>query len=93
MKKWIEEDWEFEITVKAVKECRLGMEPGDSFRCQYECPGGFCPKTMPVLYALCGIIRCGGSFQARGSQSDTEIDFPCADGCVIFHVKAIRLKK
>ena len=45
------------------------------FQRRPEAPAGFCPKTMPVLYTLCEIIRCGGSFRARGSDKDYEIDF------------------
>ena len=92
MKKWIVEDWTFEITAVrgTAADCRLGIEMGDVFLSQYECPAGFCPKTMPVLYTLCEIKRCGGSFRLRGSPSDDEIDFPCADGCVGFHLRAIR---
>ncbi|MEA4824350.1 MAG: TIGR04076 family protein [Clostridiaceae bacterium] len=95
MKKWITEDWTFEITAVKGKaeQCRLGIEEGDVFRCQYECPAGFCPKTMPVLYTLCEIMRCGGSFRLRGSDTEHEIDFPCADGCVEFHLRAIQERR
>ena len=57
MHKQLEEDWRFEITVIRgdAKLCRLGLESGDLFTCGYECPAGFCPKTMPVLYTLCEI--------------------------------------
>ena len=90
MKKWIVEDWEFTISVKSgeASHCRMGLETGDIYRCQYEVPAGFCPKTMPVLYTLCEIIRCGGSFRARGSDKDYEIDFGCADGPVRFRLSA-----
>lgn len=91
MKKCIVEDWLFEITVTKAKPCRLGFEAGDRFTCTYECPTGFCPKTMPVLYTLCEIIRCGGDYKLRGSESSLEIDFPCADGCVDFHLVAKHL--
>lgn len=93
MRKWIEEDWEFTVTVVkgAAEQCRLGFEQGDQFVCQYEVPAGFCPKTMPVLHTLCEIIRCGGSFRARGSDRDDEIEFGCADGMIRFRLKARRL--
>lgn len=95
MRKWIEEDWEFTVAVTEGEawQCRLGFEKGDSFICQYEVPAGFCPKTMWVLYTLCEIIRCGGSFKARGSNLDYEIDFKCADGPVQFRLTARRLTK
>lgn len=90
MRKWIVEDWQFTITVKSgrAEDCRLGFEAGDQFICEYAVPTGFCPKTMPVLHTLCEIIRCGGDFIHRGSALPHEIDFPCADGAVIFHLSA-----
>ena len=51
-----------------------------------------CPKTMSVLFTLCEIIRCGGSFKARGSDKDHEIDFGCADNCIQFHLEAKKLR-
>lgn len=86
MNKWISEDWEFTISVVSGKaeHCRLGFETGDTFQCQYEVPTGICPKTMPVLYTLCEIIRCGGNELSRGSKKEYETDFPCADGEINF---------
>lgn len=51
MKKWITEDWEFDIIVTKGKaeNCRMGFEAGDKFLCKYECPAGFCPKTIPEI--------------------------------------------
>lgn len=94
MRKWIVEDWEFTITVIKghAEQCRLGFEENDKFTCKYEVPTGFCPKTMPVLYTLCEIIRCGGSFKARGSDKDNGIDFSCADGYITFRLEAKKLE-
>lgn len=94
MKKWIKEDWAFEITVTKGKaeECRMGFETGDRFTCEYECPAGFCPKTMHQLYTLCEIIRCGGDFRLRGSNAPYEVDFSCADGPIQFHLTAKPVK-
>jgi len=91
MKRWIVEDWEFEVTVTRAQPCRIGLEVGDRFSFEYACPGGFCPKTMPVLHTLCEIVRCGGNYLLRGSKQPYEIDFPCADGCVVFHLVARHL--
>ena len=90
MKKWIIEDWEFTITVKEgeAEHCRLGFEKGDVFTCRYEVPTGFCPKSTAALYTLFEIIRCGGNFRMKGSGKEYEIDFPCADGCICFHLTA-----
>lgn len=91
MKKWVVEDWEFEITVIKAEQCRMGFEVSDRFTCKYECPSGFCPKTMPILYTLCEISRCGGDYKLRGSKLSNEIDFQCADGCIEFHLVAKHL--
>ena len=90
MHKWITEDWQFTITVQSgrAENCRLGFETGDEFTCEYAVPAGFCPKTMSVLHTLCEIIRCGGDFTHRGSDKPFEIDFPCADGALLFHLAA-----
>lgn len=86
MKKWLEEDWEFEIEVirGTAQECRLGFEKGDKFFCQYECPTGFCPKTMPVLYTLCEIVRrlCCNHKMDKGRAD------PCALVCEFAAVSA-----
>lgn len=95
MKPWIREDWEFTITVKdgCASRCRLGLETGDAFTCRYAAPGGFCPKTMPALHTLCEIVRSGGDLRLKGSGNALEIDFPCADGPVLFHLAARRIDK
>ncbi|MEN6472047.1 MAG: TIGR04076 family protein [Clostridiaceae bacterium] len=89
-KKWLEEDWEFEITVinGEAEQCRMGLEKGDKFYCKYECPSGFCPKTMALLHTYCEIARCRGDYRLRGSKASNEIDFPCADNCIEFHLVA-----
>lgn len=94
MKKWLQEDWRFEITVVAgrAEDCRMGLEKGDHFACGYECPAKFCPKTMALLHTYCEIARCGGDYRLRGSGTRGEIDFPCADHCITFHLKAIPLR-
>lgn len=94
MHKWIVENWQFTITVTdgQAKNCRLGFEKGDEFQCEYAVPSGFCPKTMPVLHTLCEIIRCGGDFTHRGSDKSYEIDFPCADSMITFHLTAKKVE-
>ena len=93
MRQWMTEDWQFTISVSegTAEKCRLGFETGDEFQCEYAVPSGFCPKTMTVLHTLCEIIRCGGDFTHRGSDKPYEIDFPCADGVVRFHLSARKL--
>lgn len=65
MKRWMTEDWEFEIA--GARDCRPGFEEGDRFIFQYGCPAGFCPRTMAEIYTWCEVIRCGGDFTYRGA--------------------------
>jgi uncharacterized repeat protein (TIGR04076 family) len=99
MKKWIDEDYSFTITVidgiwgpydtHVRIGCRNGHEIGDTYTCQYGCPepvngeGGFCTKTVQKLYEIEEAIRHG--------KSPTEVDFKCADGCVTFRLQAENL--
>jgi uncharacterized repeat protein (TIGR04076 family) len=90
MKKWVVEDWEFELTAIDGKagHCRLGLEKGDKFVFQYECPAGMCPKIMAQLYTWCEVIRCGGDFTYRGEKEKYEMGMSCPDHCIMFHLKA-----
>ena len=94
MKKWLKEDWTFEITVVEgeARRCRMGMEKGDVFHCSYDCPAGFCPKTMAQLHTLCEIVRCGGDLRLRGSSERDSIEFWCADHVIRFRLKAIPMQ-
>jgi uncharacterized repeat protein (TIGR04076 family) len=98
MKKWINEDYRFTITVigdgygnVCHLGCRNGHEIGDTYTCQYGCPepvngeGGFCTKTMQKLYELEEAVRRG--------KSAEQVDFTCADGCVTFRLQAENLAK
>ena len=95
MQKWCTEDWQFELTVIKGKaeHCRLGLEKGDKFVFSYGCPAEMCPKTMMTIYTLCEVIRCGGDFTYRGEKERYEINIPCADGCIQFHLKAIPINR
>ncbi len=88
MHKTIVEDWEFDIEVIRAGKCRMGFETGDRFTCRYECPGGFCPKSMAALHALCEAARAGGDYRLLGGRTKNEIDFSCADGVVTFRLVA-----
>lgn len=88
MNKTIIEDWEFNITVVRQNPCRMGFETGDVFYCQYECPTGFCPKTMATLHSLCEVARAGGDYTLLGGKSKHEIEFSCADGVILFGLSA-----
>lgn len=94
MKKTIVEDYEFTIEILSVNECRMGFEKGDKFTCKYECPAGFCPKTMSKLHTLCEVVRAGGDLRLLGgplSDSPMSIKFTCADGPVMFRLDGKKL--
>ena len=95
MKKWIVEDWEFELNATDGKagHCRLGIEKGDKFVFQYACPAGFCSKAMSQVYTWCEVIRCGGDFTYRGCKEKYEMDMSCPDHCIEFHLKAYPINR
>ncbi len=95
MKKWVKEDWQFELTVIEGKaeDCRVGLEKGDSFVFSYECPSGMCPRVMTELFTWCEVIRCGGDFTYRGMKKKYEMDFPCPCQCIRFRLKAVPINR
>ena len=95
MKKWVVEDWGFELTAIEGKasHCRLGLEKGDKFTFSYECPEGMCPRVMAHVYTWCEVIRCGGNFTYRGSKEKYEMDLVCPCDCIHFHLKAIPINR
>jgi uncharacterized repeat protein (TIGR04076 family) len=92
MKKWYPEDWRFKIEVLRVgkenkaEECRLGLEPGDTFECAYETPGGFCPTSFIKIFPGMEAVRCGGDLRNLGGKDLGEITFVCPDGAVLFRL-------
>jgi uncharacterized repeat protein (TIGR04076 family) len=88
MKRWYQEDWRFRISVLQVgnrdraKDCRLGFEPGDTFECSYECPTGFCPKTLLKVFPLMEAVRSGGDLRNLGGSGPAEMEIICPDGVV-----------
>lgn len=95
MKKWVTEDWEFKLTATDGKagHCRLGLEKGDKFVFQYECPAGMCPKAMIQVYTWCEVIRCGGDFTYRGNKEKYEMYMSCPDQCIQFHLRAYPINR
>ena len=95
MKKWVVEDWGFELTVTEGKasHCRLGLEKDDKFTFSYECPAGICPRVMAQVYTWCEVVRCGGNFTYRGSKKKHEIDLVCPCDSIHFHLRAIPINR
>lgn len=95
MKKWVVEDWAFELTAADGKagDCRLGIEKGDRFTFSYECPAGMCPRVMTEVFTWCEVIRCGGHFTHRGFPNKYEMDLPCPCRSILFHLKALPINR
>ena len=98
MKRFIKEDFTFQITVidgkknsKGVIDCRNGHEIGDTYCCQYGCPADFCQKSMLKAFPLMEAIRAGGDLRNLGGDSATSIRFCCPDGVVAFQMDAEKL--
>ena len=79
MNKWILEDWAFTVEVVDgnAKNCRLGLETGDTFCFEYETPQGFCPRALSEIFTWCEVIRCGGDFTYRGVKEKYVMEIPC----------------
>jgi len=96
MKKWYTEDWSFRIDVLRVgkenkaEECRLGLEPGDTFTCAFETPTGFCPTSFIKIFPSMEAVRCGGNLQNLGAKCPSEMTFLCPDGAVLFRITGKR---
>jgi uncharacterized repeat protein (TIGR04076 family) len=90
------EDWHFKIEVLKVgkenkgEECRLGLEPGDVFACDYETPGGFCPTSFIKVFPVMEVMRCEGDLRCLGASESNEMDLICPDGVVSFRISEIK---
>ena len=105
MKKWYEEECQFEIEVTGFLRgdhtehyCRNGEEIGDKYTCTYGCPVneqgyGICPKMMQLLFADMQAVRSGGDLINVGVKEKDVKEYVCPDGCVCFQMTAIRTGK
>ena len=103
MKKWYDEEYEFEIEVTGFLRsdytegyCRNGEEAGDKYTCTYGCPvnadgQGICSKVMMLMFPIMEAVRSGGDLQNIGGDSEYSKDVVCPDGCVIFRLTAKKL--
>ncbi len=100
MKKWYNEEYEFEIEVigflrgnKTERFCRNGEEIGDKYHCTYGCPVnqqgyGICSKVMMMMFPIMEAVRSGGDLMNIGGDSSTSKVVVCPDGCVMFRLTA-----
>ena len=100
MKKWYEEEYEWDIEVtgylrgdKTEGYCRNGEEIGDKYKCTYGCPvnedgEGICSKVMMLMFPIMEAVRSGGDLENIGGSSKYIKDIVCPDGCVLFRMTA-----
>ena len=103
MKKWYDEEYEWEIEVKGFLHgnttenyCRNGEEIGDKYTCTYGCPvnsqgQGICSKVMMMMFPIMEAVRSGGNLENIGGDSKYTKAVVCPDGCVLFKMKAKKL--
>lgn len=104
MKKWYDEEYEWEIEVTGFlrsdhteRYCRNGEEIGDTYTCTYGCPvntegQGICSKVMTVMFPIMEAVRSGGDLKKIGGSDVYTKDVVCPDGCVMFKMKAKKLE-
>lgn len=102
MKKWYDEEYEFEIEVVGFRQgnctenyCRNGEEIGDKYTCTYGCPvnkggQGICSKVMLMMFPIMEAVRSGGDLVNLGGSDKYVKDIVCPDGCAVFRVTARR---
>ena len=100
MKKWYDEEYEWEIEVigflrgsKTENYCRNGEEISDRYTCTYGCPvnasgQGICSKVMMMMFPIMEAVRSGGDLRKIGGSSEYTKDVVCPDGCVLFRMTA-----
>ena len=101
MKKWYDEEYEWEIEVIGFNKdneetesfCRNGEEIGDKYTCTYGCPvnsqgQGICSKVMMIMYPIMEAVRSGGDLLNVGGDSKYSKVVMCPDGCVLFRITA-----
>ena len=100
MKKWFNEEYEWEIEVtgflrgdKTERYCRNGEEIGDKYTCTYGCPvneggQGICSKVMLTMFPIMEAVRSGGDLENIGGDSKYSKVVVCPDGCVVFKMSA-----
>lgn len=103
MKKWYEEEYEFNIEVtgflrgnQTERYCRNGEEIGDTYYCTYGCPVnqdgyGICSKMMMIMFPTMEAVRSGGNLINIGGQDEFSKDLVCPDGCVMFKLTVKKL--
>jgi uncharacterized repeat protein (TIGR04076 family) len=89
MNKFFTENFRFKITVIEAGGCRNGHEVGDTYTCEYGCPGDFCSKSMAKLFPLLEAVRSGGSLSnLLYGATKYSGKFTCPDGVVHFELEA-----
>jgi uncharacterized repeat protein (TIGR04076 family) len=96
MNKWYPEDWNIKVEVLKVskedkaEECRLGLEPGDTFESDYGTPNGFCPTSFIKVFPIMEVMRCEGDLRCLSASAPNKMDFIYPDGAVRFRISGIK---
>ena len=96
MQNWYPEEWEFTLRVLQVgahndpRACRNGHQPGDTYVCRYDCPEGFCSKSLCKAFPLMEAVRSGGDLRNLGGDAPQAMTFVCPDGVVRLRLEARR---
>jgi uncharacterized repeat protein (TIGR04076 family) len=75
-----------------AETCRLGLEHGDTFECDYETPGGFYPTWFIKIFPVLEIMRSEGGLRYLGASKPNEMVIVCPDGAVRFRVRGVKLE-
>lgn len=79
MKKWFDEEYEWEIEVVG-------------YGCPVNKDGqGICSKTMTVMFSIMESVRSGGDLENIGGDSKYSKVVVCPDGCVMFRMTAKKI--
>ena len=96
MRNWYNEEYTFKITVVSIgangkpENCRNGHEVGDTYTCEYGCPGGFYSKSMAKLFPLMEAVRAGGDLSnLLAGATKHSGEFICPDGVVTFKLEGL----
>jgi len=90
------EDWHFKIDVlkmgreNKADDCRLGLEPGDTFVSGCGTPVGFCPPSFIKIFPVMEVIRCQGDLRCLGASVTRISEYICPDGAERFRISGTK---
>jgi uncharacterized repeat protein (TIGR04076 family) len=73
-----------------TEECRIGLEPGDTFVCDDGTLAGFYPTSFIKIFPVMEALRCEGDLRFLGASATHTKEFICPDGPVQFKITGIK---